>query len=71
MFPFVMQEKRLIGSLYGSGMPAEDISMLVEWYRRGKLKLQELVGRTYPLDRINEAFDALRGDAAARSIVIP
>src|SRR5262245_26865041 len=28
MFPFVMQEKRLIGSVYGSGKPTEDIKKL-------------------------------------------
>src|SRR5438094_520268 len=28
MFPFVMQEKRLIGSVYGSGRPATDIPRL-------------------------------------------
>ena len=35
MFPFVMQEKRLIGSAYGSGRPTEDIVRLVEWFRQG------------------------------------
>ena len=28
MFPFVMQEKRLVGSVYGSGRPTEDIRRL-------------------------------------------
>jgi S-(hydroxymethyl)glutathione dehydrogenase/alcohol dehydrogenase len=42
MFPFVMQEKRLIGSVYGSGRPAEDIRRLAGWYREGRLKLDEL-----------------------------
>ena len=47
MFPFVMQEKRLIGSVYGSGQPARDIPRLVSLYQEGKLKLGELVSRTY------------------------
>ena len=34
MFPFVMQEKRLIGSAYGSGRPTEDIVRLTTGFRR-------------------------------------
>src|SRR5207247_2744703 len=43
MFPFVMQEKRLIGSVYGSGQPSRDIPRLVQWHQEGKLNLKELV----------------------------
>src|SRR5262249_6998865 len=46
MFPFVMQEKRLIGSVYGSGNPAQDIPHLVSLHQDGRLKLKELVSRT-------------------------
>ena len=53
-FPFVMQEKRLIGSLYGSGQQWKDIPRLVAWYQEGKLKLRELAMRTYNLDGIND-----------------
>jgi S-(hydroxymethyl)glutathione dehydrogenase/alcohol dehydrogenase len=70
MFPFVMQEKRLIGSVYGSGQPTEDILRLVEWYRQGKLKLRELVSRTYSLGQINEALAALAGSEGARGVVL-
>jgi Zn-dependent alcohol dehydrogenase len=71
MFPLVMQEKRLIGSVYGSGRPTEDILRLVEWNRQGKLKLKELVGQTYELAQINEALNALGSSAAARGVVLP
>src|SRR5438132_11457739 len=43
MFPFVMQEKRLIGSVYGSGNPIRDIPRLITIYQEGRLKLRELV----------------------------
>jgi len=69
MFPFVMQEKRLIGSAYGSGRPAEDIVRLVDWYRQGRLKLRELVSRTYRLAEINDALAALGASAGARGII--
>ena len=69
VFPFVMQEKRLIGSLYGSGQPVKDIPRLVELYREGKLKLRELATRTYQLDDVNEALAALSSGEGARGII--
>jgi S-(hydroxymethyl)glutathione dehydrogenase/alcohol dehydrogenase len=44
------------GSLYGSGSPRHDIVKLIELYRLGKLKLDELLTRTYPVEQINEAY---------------
>jgi S-(hydroxymethyl)glutathione dehydrogenase / alcohol dehydrogenase len=70
MFPFVMQDKRLIGSVYGSGNPAHDIARLVALYRDGRLKLRELATRRYRLEAIDAALAALgRGDGA-RGIVV-
>jgi S-(hydroxymethyl)glutathione dehydrogenase/alcohol dehydrogenase len=69
LFPFVMQEKRLVGSLYGSGRPSSDVARLVELYREGKLKLTELVTRTYNLEGVNEALDALSAAEGARGII--
>ncbi len=37
--------------------------MLLEMYRSGSLKLDELITRRYPLEEINEGYAALkRGD---------
>ena len=69
MFPFVMQEKRLIGSVYGSGNPADDIPRLVSLYQEGRLKLRELVTRTYVIDEVNAALDALAGGEGARGVI--
>jgi len=69
MFPFVMQEKRLIGSVYGSGQPRRDIPKLVSLYQQGQLKLQELVSRTYTLNGVNDALDALASSDGARGVI--
>ena len=69
MFPFVMQEKRLIGSVYGSGQPARDIPRLVSLYQEGRLKLSELVSRTYTLDKVNDALTALAAGDGARGVI--
>jgi len=68
-FPFVMQEKRLLGSVYGSGDPARDIPRLAELYKEGKLKLRELVTRTYALREINDALAALARADGARGVI--
>jgi S-(hydroxymethyl)glutathione dehydrogenase/alcohol dehydrogenase len=69
LFPFVMQEKRLIGSVCGSGQPLRDIPRLVELYREGKLKLLELATRTYRLEEVNDALSALAAGEGARGII--
>jgi S-(hydroxymethyl)glutathione dehydrogenase/alcohol dehydrogenase len=69
LFPFVMQEKRLIGSVYGSGEPRRDIPRLVSLYQAGQLKLEELVARTYPLAGINDALTALESSDGARGVI--
>jgi S-(hydroxymethyl)glutathione dehydrogenase/alcohol dehydrogenase len=70
LFRFVMQEKRLIGSVYGSGQPLRDIPQLVELYSRGQLRLQELVARQYALVDINNALDALAASEGARGAIV-
>jgi S-(hydroxymethyl)glutathione dehydrogenase/alcohol dehydrogenase len=69
MFPFVMQEKRLLGSVYGSGQPSRDIPRLISLYQEGRLKLAELVSRTYALDTINDALTALAAGDGARGVI--
>jgi S-(hydroxymethyl)glutathione dehydrogenase/alcohol dehydrogenase len=69
MFPFVMQEKRLLGSVYGSGNPARDIPRLVTLYQQGRLKLHELVSRKYELSAINDALSALAASDGARGVI--
>ena len=67
--PFVMQEKRLIGSVYGSGQPASDVERLISLHLEGRLKLNELAARVYSLDAINDALAALADNTGARGIL--
>lgn len=68
--PIVFEERQVLGSFYGSGRPREDIPRLARTYREGKLKLDELLTRRYPLEQINEAYAALDRGEVARSVVV-
>ena len=42
---------------------------LVDWYMQGKLDFDTLINDHYPLERINEAMDALREGKVVRNII--
>lgn len=65
----MIDERRLVGSYYGSTRPLVDIPRLVELYRRGQLLIDELVTRELPLSGINEALEDLQQGNATRTIV--
>ena len=44
---------------------------LLELYAAGRLDLDALVGDTYPLDGVNDAYDALVGGAVGRAVIEP
>jgi S-(hydroxymethyl)glutathione dehydrogenase/alcohol dehydrogenase len=62
--------KRLLGCWYGSADVHRDVPRLLALYRSGQLELDELVGRTYALDEINEAFAGLSGGGLGRGLVV-
>jgi Zn-dependent alcohol dehydrogenase len=64
-----MYQKRLQGSLYGSGAPGEQIPALLDLYRSGALKLDELVTRRYRLDDINEAYADMHAGMNIRGVI--
>lgn len=67
--PLVYEERVLTGSLYGSAAPRTDIPKLIDLYKADKLKLDEMLTHSYPIERINEAYDALVSGESVRSVV--
>jgi S-(hydroxymethyl)glutathione dehydrogenase / alcohol dehydrogenase len=63
------QEKTLRGSFYGSARFHVDMPRILALYRQGKLDLDRLVTRRFPLEQINEAFDLLKSGSVARSVL--
>ena len=63
--------KRIVGSKLGSARPADDVPRIAGLYREGRLRLDELVTATYPLEEINEAVAAMRRGEAIRNVIVP
>jgi S-(hydroxymethyl)glutathione dehydrogenase/alcohol dehydrogenase len=63
-------ERWVTGSYYGSPILQRDIPRLVDLYLAGKLDLDRLVARRYPLDEVNRAFADLAGGKPGRGIIV-
>ena len=62
-------EKQVRGSLFGSCNPRSDIPRMLELYRSGRLKLDELRTRTYSLDEVNIGYDDMRNGRNLRGVI--
>lgn len=67
----VAEERTLRGSYLGSCVPARDIPRYVDWYRRGELPVDRLVGERVTFDGLNAAFDHLASGHALRQVLLP
>ena len=65
-----LNRKHVLGSLFGDCNPAYDIKRMLELYRAGKLKLDELVTKQYSLDQINDGYADLEAGKNIRGVVI-
>jgi S-(hydroxymethyl)glutathione dehydrogenase/alcohol dehydrogenase len=60
----------VLGSKMGSSKIRIDIPKLVELYRQGRLKLDELISGRYPLEEINEAIASVNRGEALRNVIV-
>lgn len=65
----VADGRALVGSYLGSAVPTRDIPRFVELWRAGRLPVERLISSHIPLDRVNEAMDALADGHALRQIL--
>jgi propanol-preferring alcohol dehydrogenase len=64
----MFREMEIVGSL---GCRPVDYPPIIEMARTGKLRVTPLISGRFPLDKINDAFDALRSGKGFRYIVTP
>ena len=63
-------DKSVLGCRYGSSQPQRDVRRYVDLYRQGRLKLDELVSASYPLEDMKTAVHDLEaGELAARGVL--
>lgn len=67
---FVRGEQRIMSSFMGSTRLSISVPRLIELYQHGRLKLDELITGRYPLERINEAIEAVEKGLALRNVII-
>lgn len=64
------EEKTLMGSYFGSARPREDAPRILGLYKSGRVKLDELVTRTYSIEEAPQAFADLEAGRNARGVIV-
>ncbi|MFR9805077.1 Zn-dependent alcohol dehydrogenase [Pseudonocardia sp. RS010] len=62
--------KRIQGSLYGGCNPVYDIPKLLDLYRSGHVKLDELITQTYSLEQVNQGYEDLDAHKNIRGVIV-
>jgi S-(hydroxymethyl)glutathione dehydrogenase/alcohol dehydrogenase len=66
----VFEEKTLQGSYFGSSVPRVDFPKLLQLYLAGRLKLDELITKRYPVEEAPQAFADLESGRNARGVIV-
>ncbi|GAA4703894.1 NDMA-dependent alcohol dehydrogenase [Pseudonocardia yuanmonensis] len=69
LFELALLQKRIQGAIFGGISPRTQIPRLLDEYRAGRLKLDELVTRTYSLEEINQGYQDMRDGKNLRGVV--
>jgi NDMA-dependent alcohol dehydrogenase len=70
LFDLAMQQKQLVGTIFGSANPRFDVPRLLSLYQSGQLKLDELITNTYELSDINQGYQDMRDGKNIRGVII-
>jgi NDMA-dependent alcohol dehydrogenase len=66
---FILWNKNLVGTVFGSCNPKADIARLARLYQSGQLQLDEMITKRYRLDDINEGYADLLNGEIIRGVV--
>ena len=67
-FKPIQSERTLMGTIMGSVNPHVFIPKLIDWYKQGKLPLEELI-TFYKLENINEAIKDLKDGKIIKAVL--
>jgi S-(hydroxymethyl)glutathione dehydrogenase / alcohol dehydrogenase len=65
-----LREKKIQGSSMGSNRFKVDMPKYIDFYRQGRLKLDEMITRRGKLEDVNEAFRAMKAGEVARTVLM-
>ncbi len=57
------------GTAFGGARGRTDVPKIVDWYMDGKIRIDEMITHTMPLERINDAFELMHRGESIRSVV--
>ncbi|MDV3351341.1 S-(hydroxymethyl)glutathione dehydrogenase/class III alcohol dehydrogenase [Leptolyngbyaceae cyanobacterium CCMR0082] len=57
------------GTAFGGAKGRTDVPKIVDWYMNGKINIDDLITHTFPLEKINDAFDVMHEGTSIRSVV--
>ncbi len=69
LFLLAMMNKEIKGCLYGSESPRTQIPRLLNLYRDGVLKLDEMITETYSLDQVNQGYADIAAGRVLRGVI--
>ena len=65
-----LSERKIQGSGMGSNRFRTDMPRLIEFYRQGRLLLDEMITRRGRLEDVNEAFRAMKAGEVSRTVLM-
>ncbi|MGC9537434.1 NDMA-dependent alcohol dehydrogenase [Streptomyces sp. UG1] len=68
--PFAMSGKSLVGNLAGFTNPVADFDEMWRLHRRGHVRLEEMITKTYTLDEINQGYGDMHAGNNVRGVVV-
>jgi hypothetical protein len=68
-FTFLYLNKTIKGCWYGSANVHEDVPKLLDLWKEGRLKLEELISKEIEVTDVNDAFAAMQNGEVARSVI--
>jgi NDMA-dependent alcohol dehydrogenase len=70
LYELALLQKSIKGGIFGGTSPRTEIPWLLDMYREGKLKLDELVTSTYDLEQVNQGYEDLVADKNIRGMIL-
>ena len=58
------------GTAFGGARGRTDVPKIVDWYMDRRIRIDELITHTMPIEKINDAFDLMHQGTSIRSVAL-